>query len=358
MATFTFQQMVLKKLGEKLAKESGVDPVMAKEALDVLDSKLEYAENKRLYLTELVRRGIKIPKTTEQVMEEEEKVADWVLEQLPESLRPYVEDWRKEIRRLKEELAKPKVKVKEERVRVEERAPRAPPPPLEFVCPRCGRPLTPVTAISYAEDGQMKIVQVPGRELIWMCSAGKEKQLESEELTIMRAQETYADAARRLEIRRRETAETPKEKRIYAGITTEALKREVDRSQRDLNALMKEYSEFVEKARKECPFFGLYFRVKGGKMVGPVPQSEVLRAIQPPRPRAPPAGEFPPSPFRPRRRTPAELYDESLKVEATKEFHEYVEKEVGMPWASYRASDGWTKDSLRRAFAAKLLEGK
>lgn len=67
---FELQKRHLLRLGERLCVSQDLDPVIAVQALDVIDPTLTYAENKRIYLEELARHGVK-------VSPEEEKVGKW-----------------------------------------------------------------------------------------------------------------------------------------------------------------------------------------------------------------------------------------------------------------------------------------
>jgi len=90
---FELQKRVLRSWGERLCRAQDIDPIVAIEALDVLDPKLDYWENKRLYAEELRNRGVKVEeeevraKTWEEIvaereMEERERIRAEVMEEM------------------------------------------------------------------------------------------------------------------------------------------------------------------------------------------------------------------------------------------------------------------------------------
>ena len=164
---------------------------------------------------------------------------------------------------------------------------RAPPPPLEFVCPRCGQPLMKVTEIDVEEHEAvevspgrfedrilLKTQSIPPQELIFMCAAGKEKELGGLRSELKVAQEIYERAKRTLAAGK------------FAAVP--AARREMDRALKDWTYLSEQMRKLVAEGQAKCPFFGLYFYVSRGRMVGPVPKSEVLRRIPKPREVKPP----------------------------------------------------------------------
>lgn len=204
-------------------------------------------------------------------------------------------------------------------------------PPLEFVCPKCGEPLARVTEITWVErvpvfekaepydelptgkfTQEVRTTFIPPAELIFMCTAG-----EPEYLELLR------------ELRESQKLGLEKDVAHFAG----------------------ELEKLLKRIRDKCPYIGMYFRVRDGRLIGPVPQSAILKQVMAP----PPVARVPRMPRRP---SPLEVQYEAIRaVEATPEYRDYIEKEVGMIWETYVRLDGWSKDALRREFASKGLKG-
>lgn len=133
---FKLQKVILRKMGMRLAIKQKVDPVLAVGALDFLDPALSYRENKRLYFEALKKRGIFVEEvmTPREEEEWEDREMDWVLGEMPEYLRPYVERYIEEIKKLREEIKKKKI-------------PPRPPRPTELpICPYCRKALEVIPA--------------------------------------------------------------------------------------------------------------------------------------------------------------------------------------------------------------------
>jgi len=120
---YDFQKRALLKLGEKLAAESGVDPMYATEALDSTDSTLSYEENKRIYFEELERRGIKTVPVEAKAKEDFERyLGESLFREVP-GLEEFVGEIRGELVVAKSELGKLKerhTKLREETKRWKE----------------------------------------------------------------------------------------------------------------------------------------------------------------------------------------------------------------------------------------------
>jgi len=92
------QRRKLLDLGQRLCEEQGLDPVIAIEALDVLDPELTYQENKRRYLEELEMRGVRVEET-------EKKVSKWEEELMEQEAEKYrAEELEMELEEAKEKL--------------------------------------------------------------------------------------------------------------------------------------------------------------------------------------------------------------------------------------------------------------
>ena len=146
--------------------------------------------------------------------------------------------------------------------------------PLGFVCPKCGKPLMPVTEIVWTEGEEVRTTRVPEAELVFMCVAGEAERFRGLQSSLKLAGERLRaarEAVKRSDIR---------------GLAE--ARREAEAAGKDFAALTREAGEFAERIKAACPFAGLYFKVRRGKLVGPVPRSEVLREVlRPVRPPGP-----------------------------------------------------------------------
>ena len=299
---FNFQKAILRRLGEKLAREAGVDPALAVEALDVLDPTLDYYENRELYLEELRRRGIAPPeeKVSEEKIEQwEDQQIEWILDQIREKLEPYefeaIEKWVEELRRLRLERKAPKVVVKEKvkvvpKVVKEVKVVKPKPPAVpELVCPKCGKPLSRSRVVFDIVACEETRIPVPPEEHIYICLGDHEGEYYSLLEDIWTQYQVIKQYRERQE-EARERAEA-----MGVRLVTPKPPPEVERAMRDMQHLMRRYHELMEKGRKECPYFGTYFTIRHGKVV-PISKTEVFRRLKryvvkpkPPRRKRPPA---------------------------------------------------------------------
>lgn len=347
-----------------LCKKLDVDDVVGLEAVDVtFDSTLDYAENKKLLEDELAHRGIfgVAPALDTPEFRELEELPPYMA---PAELSREVRELRAERERLegrlKELMAERKrwktlseserarflAEISELKRRLSEvakakppevrppapprvpRVPRVPPPPrlVEFVCPACKKPLMKVTEIEWTErvpimerpEPMMALVptgryeevrytrKIPEAELVFMCMAGMGEE--------------------------------------YKGIMAE-LKLWEYLTEEDRKKLTGMLIELEGRMKAECPYGGTYFKVRRGRLIGPVAKSEVLKQILAP----PPA---------PRLRAPApplEMIREYTRmIEAEPEFRAFVE-ESGFPWATYLRLDPYSKEALRESYRAKMM---
>jgi len=120
---YKFQIEALSKIGARLARESGVDPVYASQALDFLDSTLSYEENKRIYFEELERRGIRtVPVEAKAKADFELYLGEVLFREVP-GLEEYIGEIRTEAAVAETELGKLKerhTKLREETKRWKE----------------------------------------------------------------------------------------------------------------------------------------------------------------------------------------------------------------------------------------------
>jgi hypothetical protein len=91
-----------------------------------------------------------------------------------------------------------------------------------------------------------------------------------------------------------------------------------------------------------CPYGAMYFKVRGGRLVGPVAKSEVLRQVlAPPTPRLRVAEPW---------KILREAHEYERGIEVDPEFRKYVEEEVGLTYEAYLKQDPWAKQAIRQEF--------
>jgi hypothetical protein len=134
----------------------------------------------------------------------------------------------------------------------------------------------PVTEITWTEGEEVRTARIPEAELVFMCVAGEAERYRG-------YQSELRTAGERLRAAREAVRTAPFRELARARAEEEA-------AAKDFRLLVREAEEFLGRIKEACPYAGLYFMVRDGRLVGPVPRSEVLRRVlRPVRPPSPPA---------------------------------------------------------------------